>query len=117
MEKKVTINHQDVYTNKNGKTYDFANGFTIELVEDCGEYYANIGINDELVKGLPEYVDYRTLKKAILEETGIELPNRKDVPMTRFGRKKYMVIKTEDSKYWWQCKGVGYQDNNIEMAA
>lgn len=64
--------------------------WSCEIVMDFdGRYYANLFIDDKLFEDLPEYVDYRTLRKAIKEKTGIELVNQKELIFYRFGRKRY----------------------------
>ena len=67
-----------------------------EIVQDCdGRYYANLTINGELVKGLPEYVDYGTLREAISAKTGIVIPLQNHLPRqywVKIGRKKYAYI-------------------------
>lgn len=65
----------------------------LEVVQDFdGSYYANLTIDAIPVKELPEYVDYNTLKKAIKEQTGIEILNRNDMIFQQNGRKKYAYI-------------------------
>ncbi len=65
----------------------------IEIVRDFDNtYYANITIGDEPVLGLPEYVSYTTLKKAVLAEVGIPLPNVSMLNFQRLGRKEYASL-------------------------
>jgi hypothetical protein len=53
--------------------------WTCEIVKDFdGTYYANMYVNGKRID-LPEYVDYRTLKNAIKEKTGIEILKHKDM--------------------------------------
>ena len=57
----------------------------IEIVRDFdGLYYVN-GIK------LPEYVCYNTLK-AEAKKQGYTLPDVKDLPFVRFGRKQYASV-------------------------
>ena len=54
--------------------------WTCEVIKDFdGRYYANMYVNGKYVHGLPEYVDYRTLRNAIKEKTGIEILMCKDM--------------------------------------
>lgn len=62
----------------------------LEVVQDFdGSYCANLTVNAMPVKGLPEYVDYNTLRNAIKEKTGIEILNKKDMLFQQNGRKSY----------------------------
>jgi len=64
-----------------------------EIVKDFdGTYYANMTDENGLVKGLPEYVDYRTLSNAIKQQTGRQIVSRKYLKFTRLGRKQYAYI-------------------------
>ena len=64
-----------------------------EVVKDFnGVYYANMCINGNVVEGLPENVDYKTLKAAIKIQTGKEILKCKDMIFERFGRKQYALI-------------------------
>lgn len=54
--------------------------WSCEVIKDFdGRYYANMYVNGNYVSDLPEYVDYRTLKNAIKEKTGIEILKHKDM--------------------------------------
>ena len=65
----------------------------LEIVQDFdGRYYCNLTIDGELVKGLPKYVDYKTLAFAIRKETGICIVQRKSLIFRRYGRKRYAYI-------------------------
>lgn len=65
----------------------------LEVVQDFdGSYYANLTVDGVLVDGLPEYVDYNTLKNAIKAKTGIEILKKKDMIFQQDGRKKYAYI-------------------------
>lgn len=66
----------------------------IEIVKDFDNlYYANITLNGNSVKGLPEYVGYVELKKAVKEKLGYTLPNLKDLKFEKSGRKCYAHIE------------------------
>lgn len=65
----------------------------LELVQDHdGTYYANLAINGKAVRGLPEYVDYNTLRDAIRQQTGIVILKKKDMKFQQSGHKKYAYI-------------------------
>lgn len=65
----------------------------LEIVQDFdGRYYCNLTIDGERIKGLPEYVDYKTLSAAIRERTGICIVQRKCLIFRQSGRKKYAYI-------------------------
>lgn len=65
----------------------------IEVVQDFdGRYYANMTIGGKRVDGLPEYVDYNTLREAIRRKTGIVILPRKEMHFEQFQRKKYAYI-------------------------
>lgn len=67
--------------------------FTCEVVQDFdGTYYANMYVDNIYIEGLPEYVDYNTLKEAIKNKTGVQILKRKDMIFERLGRKKYALI-------------------------
>ena len=64
-----------------------------EVVMDFdGRYYANLYVDDKMIEDLPDYVNYRALRKAIKEKTGIELVNQKELIFTRYGRKRYALL-------------------------
>ena len=66
------------------------NKIKIEIVRDFdGTYYANVTNNDELIKDLPEYVNYSTLKKAIKGKINFELPLLKTLKFEKLHRKAY----------------------------
>lgn len=110
----------------------------LEVVQDFdGTYYANLTIDSKEVKGLPEHVDYNTLKEAIKNKTGISILNRNDMKFQQHDRKKYAYIDTtqprEDCRVtldeinagWtpkfdvsWICvykDALGYQDDNDNL--
>lgn len=65
----------------------------LEVVQDFdGSYYANLTVDAMLVKGLPEYVDYKTLRNAIKDKTEIDIPNKGDVIFQQNGRKHYAFL-------------------------
>lgn len=67
--------------------------FFIEVVQDFdGTYYANMVLNGCPVRGLPENVDYNTLREGIRQKTGVEILKRKDMKFQQFGRKNYAYI-------------------------
>ena len=71
----------------------------LEVVQDFdGSYYANLTIDAIPVKGLPEYVDYKTLKNAIKEQTGIVILNKNDMKFQQNGRKKYAYIDATQNR-------------------
>jgi hypothetical protein len=52
------------------------NRWVCTIIKDSnGTYYADMYINGDMVKGLPEYSDYKTLKEAIKNKTGITILN------------------------------------------
>ena len=66
------------------------NKIDVEIVRDFdGTYYANIVKNNELVDGLPEYVNYRTLKQAIRDKINFQILPLKALKFERLGRKQY----------------------------
>ena len=69
--------------------------YRIEIVRDFNNvYYVNMTAdNGEYVKGLPEYVGYMDLKKAVKCLTGCELPTLKSLTFEGNGRKKYAHIE------------------------
>lgn len=65
----------------------------IEIVKDFnGVYYCNLTVAGELIKELPEYVDYNTLKEAIRLKTGIKILPRNKLVWQKDGRKSYAYI-------------------------
>lgn len=69
----------------------------IEIVQDFdGTYYCSMTTcGKDGVEGIPEYVDYKTLRDAIREITRIEIPARNKLHWTQLGRKRYAYINTE----------------------
>lgn len=79
--------------------YTVAPGTIVEIVRDFdGSYYVNFSAIPDGYAPLPEYVPYRTLKKAMREMTGIELPPIKGVRFERFGRKSYAYYVVPDAR-------------------
>ena len=75
------------------------NRWICEVVRDFdGTYYANMTIEGKSVDGLPEYVDYKTLKEAIKNKTGIEILKCKDMIFEKFGRKYYALIDATQTR-------------------
>lgn len=68
--------------------------YTFEIVRDFdGTYYANV--HNELhehFRGLPEYVAYKKLKKAVKEALGVTLPALIDLHFEKSGRKRYAQV-------------------------
>ena len=65
----------------------------VEIVKDFdGRYYANMTINGELVRDLPEYVDYNTLRNCIKEHYHFELIRAKELIFEKIGRKQYAYM-------------------------
>jgi hypothetical protein len=64
-----------------------------EIIQDFdGSYYCNLSISGNLIDGIPEYVDYRTLSEGIRKRTGICIPKKKSLIFQQEGRKKYAFI-------------------------
>ena len=78
------------------------NKYDVEIIKDDGVYYANISHNGKLIKGLPEYVDYRTLKSAIFNKTGFSILPMKALKFDRVGRKHYTRFNN------YEVGGTGY---------
>lgn len=57
-----------------------------------GKYSANLRTNRETVSGIPNNVDYRTLKKTIKEQWNIELPLLKELNFKRDGQNYYAYL-------------------------
>jgi len=69
------------------------NKWYADIVRDFdGSYYCTLVINGKMVLGLPAYVDYRTLRNAIKDRTGIEIIKAKDLLFKRMGRKQEAII-------------------------
>lgn len=66
--------------------------WTCEIVKDQGKYYANFSYGGELIKGLPEYVDYKTLSEAIKAKTGVCILKLKHMIFEKCDRKYYAFI-------------------------
>lgn len=65
----------------------------LEVVQDFdGTYYANMMMGGKPVLGLPEHVDYNTLKEAIRQKTGVDILKKKEMKFQQSGRKKYAYI-------------------------
>ena len=65
----------------------------LEMVQDYnGTYYANMTLGGKKVEGLPEHVDYNTLKDAIRQKTGVCILNRNEMIFQQSGKKKYAFI-------------------------
>lgn len=69
--------------------------YRIEIVRDIDNvYYVNMTAETgEYVKGLPEYLPYKELKKAVKCFTGCELPALKSLTFEGKGRKQYAHIE------------------------
>lgn len=64
--------------------------YSIEFVQDFdGSCYANMTVEGKDVTGLPEYVTWLELGKAILAKTGIHIPRYEDLTWEKLGRKHY----------------------------
>ena len=73
--------------------------WTCEIVKDFdGTYYANLCISGELIKGLPENVDYKTLIESIKNKTGITMLKCKDMIFEKLGRKRYAYIDATQTR-------------------
>lgn len=73
--------------------------WTCEVVKDFnGLYYCNMCIDGKMVEGLPEYVDYNTLKAAIRRMTGIEILKHKNMIFEGSGRKRYALIDNTQTR-------------------
>lgn len=90
---------EDLYNFETNKT---TGGFKmqkidVEIVRDFdGTYYANVSKNGELVDDLPEYVNYRTLKKAIRDKINFQILPMKALKFERFGRKEFAYFNNYD---------------------
>lgn len=64
----------------------------IELVEDFDRtYYANVNIDGQSYFGLPEYVSYNVLKRAIKEKIGIHIQRKPE--FEKYGRQSYAHLE------------------------
>lgn len=96
---EMRAERQDSSTNSVPVTKHSTKNYVCEVVRDFdGTYYANISVDGTRVSGLPEYVNYRTLKKAIKEQCELELPPVKDLEFQRIGRKFYARFSKEEEK-------------------
>ena len=67
---------------------------TIEIEGDIirnleGKYSLRMRVNGQLVAGISENIDYRSLKKAAKEQSNIDLPILSELQFKRFGQKYY----------------------------
>lgn len=53
--------------------------WTCEIIDHGNIYKANLSIDGKPVDGLPEYIGYHHLKRAIREKTGICIKSRQDL--------------------------------------
>lgn len=69
------------------------NKWWLEVVhEPDGTYYANMIVGGKRVTGLPEYVDYNTLRDAIKLVTGVEILKHKDMKFQQSNGKSYAYL-------------------------
>ena len=69
------------------------NKWFLEVVQcQDGTYYANMAVARNFVRGLPEYVDYNTLRRAIRLKTGISILPKKDMIFQKSGTRNYAYI-------------------------
>lgn len=69
--------------------------YFVEIVKEFdGSFYANMRVKNDSIEGLPEYVTYPALKKAIKTRTGITLPPLKALQFTKspLCRKHYAIV-------------------------
>ncbi|MBQ8319509.1 MAG: hypothetical protein IJX81_01355 [Clostridia bacterium] len=90
--------------------------WTCEIVQDGGVYYANLTIDGTLFRGLPEYIGYNQLKRAIRMKTGIEILNHNKLTFEKYGRKKYAFIDNTQTRddcrvALWELLGGYYKPN------
>lgn len=65
----------------------------IEVVRDFdGSYYANMLQDGKRVEGLPENVDYKTLREGIKQIAHFEILPCNQMLFSQFGRKSYAYI-------------------------
>jgi hypothetical protein len=81
----TTVNNNNIESKNRVINYD------IEIVRDFdGTYYVNARNElHEHIKGLPEYLPYKELKKAVKEALGVTLPPLKSLTFEGNGRKQY----------------------------
>jgi len=85
--------------------------WTCEVVKDRkGTYCACMNIEGKYVEGLPMNVDYRTLKEAIRNKTGIEILKHKNMIFEGKGKEKYAVIDATQYRGEGKDCRVTYQD-------
>lgn len=73
--------------------------FTCEIVRDFdGTYYANVCVDGKMVEGLPEHVNYNTLKDAIRRKANVEILKCKDMIWEKVGRKHYALIDATQTR-------------------
>ena len=82
---KTSVNTNNIENKNRVINYD------IEIVRDFdGTYYVNARNElHEHIKGLPEYLPYKELKKAVKEALGVTLPPLKSLTFEGNGRKQY----------------------------
>jgi len=81
----TSVNNNNIESNNRVINYD------IEIVRDFdGTYYVNARNElHEHIKGLPEYLSYKELKKTVKEALGVTLPPLKCLTFEGDGRKQY----------------------------
>ena len=81
----TSVNNNNIESNNRVINYD------IEIVRDFdGTYYVNARNElHEHIKGLPEYLPYKELKKTVKEALGVMLPPLKSLTFEGHGRKHY----------------------------
>lgn len=75
------------------------NKWTCTVVKDAtGKYYARLTIGGYDVEGLPEHVNYKTLKETIRQKTGIEILKHKDMIWERLSDTE-MIATIDATQY------------------
>lgn len=69
--------------------------WTCEIIDHGNIYKANLSIDGKTVDGLPEYVSYHALKRAIRERTGIKLTDRQDLQFEQRELARYAYCNGE----------------------
>lgn len=69
--------------------------WTCEIIDHGNIYKANLELNGKPVAGLPEYVGYHHLKRAIRERTGVRITGRKDLSFEQREMARYAYCKGE----------------------
>jgi len=84
------MNTQNI-NNSNNESNNRVINYDIEIVRDFdGTYYVNARNElHEHIKGLPEYLPYKELKKTVKEALGVTLPPLKSLTFEGNGRKRY----------------------------